>query len=192
MSLDRINLYKVPAKKTMAKKPEDFVAATMVVVFLSSLCLTYLQYKSLKKNEAERAQLEATHNETKQKAVLLSSQNASSDSRKIASVNSFINGRKLWADVFKELTLLLEKDIWLTSLSANVNDGQTKVSINGLAVSQALIRDFSLALEESYYFRNVKLKSAEKIEGMDPTVYRFQFECKIGKFIFGREAGSEK
>ena len=90
-----------------------------------------------------------------------------------------MDNRTPWAKIFQEMTLLIPPGIWLENLKNTVVDGQERLSLIGLAPSQKQLVSFFGSLENSYYFRDITIKYAEKQVDTAPSLYRFEFECLI-------------
>jgi Tfp pilus assembly protein PilN len=106
------------------------------------------------------------------------------------SVEQALKEKVYWADVFKELGNLGPNRVWLTGFNAKVEDRAKKVVISGNSVSQAEIAEFYARLEKSFYFRDLRIKFTESISGINPEIYRFEFEGTL--FEPGREVASGK
>ena len=171
MSLDRINLlYEHKAEKQPWSK-EQYAVVMFVGVFVVVLGLAYVESGEVTKRIAEKAALQKNQSEIKEKLSLFASQSTSNDARRIASVQSFLGSKVQWSDMLNELSLLAPRDFWLTSLTGDASDGVIKLVLDGEATSESLFSEFALALEESFYFRNVKLKSSERVEGLPRDAY---------------------
>lgn len=106
------------------------------------------------------------------------------------SVEQALKEKIYWADVFKELGNLGPNRVWLTGFSAKAEDHSKKVVISGNSVSQAEIAEFYARLEKSFYFRDLHIKFTESISGINPQIYRFEFEGTL--FEPGTEVASGK
>ena len=188
MALDRINLYPKRKSAMLKLNSEQISILILGVAVLFGLMLTLHQYIEFRRKTEESRIAEVAKKELQQKISMIETQGTSNESRKVASAQSFLSSKIHWSAAMKELTLLTSANLWLKSMTGESKDNVLKILMTGEALSQSLISNFSSALEGSFYFRNVKLNFSERLDGMSPAVYRFQFECNIAKFKFGEVA----
>lgn len=114
-----------------------------------------------------------------QVALGVQTRDSSADQRAVAAVKKALSEKVFWAEVFKELTNVAPKGVWLTTFDTSVKDGAKHVVIAGQGPSQAEVTEFFARLERSYYFREVQLKFTEMAGDKAASLYRFQFEGKV-------------
>lgn len=100
----------------------------------------------------------------------------SSEYKSLQAVKKALAERIFWAGVFKELSNVAPKTLWLTEFETKVEDSGKSVIISGHSRSQADIGEFLGNLEKSYFFRNIQMKFSKAEEGREPQQFRFQFE----------------
>jgi Tfp pilus assembly protein PilN len=86
-----------------------------------------------------------------------------------------IAGEPHWADVFKELSNIVQPDIYLTELSM----ASRTIKMKGIVDSEeaeALLSDFMLSLEKGI-FKNVKLVTTKEL--MDEAGNEFELKCWV-------------
>ncbi len=109
----------------------------------------------------------------------IQARDSSTDQLALTAVKKAISEKLYWADVFKELSTVAPKSIWLTAFDTAVEGNVKKVTIAGQGPSQPEIAEFFSRLERSYFFRDVQLKFTESNEISGRSLYRFQFEGKV-------------
>jgi Tfp pilus assembly protein PilN len=107
------------------------------------------------------------------------SRDTSADQLAMSAIRKALSEKLYWADVFKELSNVAPKSIWLNSFDTSVDGGVKKVVISGQGTSQPEIAEFFARLERSYFFRDVQLKYTETSEVTGSAQIRFQFEGKV-------------
>ncbi|MEZ4873137.1 MAG: PilN domain-containing protein [Bdellovibrionales bacterium] len=162
----RINL--IPKSRRVAiSLPVDqilVVGATVVIVLCLGLGVFQLTEKRSYQNSY--ASLLNQEKQINQQLALLETVKTT-DKQRAARRNLIknITGNQLpWADMFKELSLLVPKDTWLTELLMQNQSGQLAVSLKGEAVSQSRMAQFFSVLESSDYYRNVLVKYSESFK----------------------------
>ncbi len=113
-----------------------------------------------------------------QVASNVKARDSSVDQRAVSAVKTALSQKLYWAEVFKELSNVAPKGVWLTTFDTSVAEGVKKVVIAGEGISQAEIAEFFSRLEKSYYFRNVQMKFTEAATE-SATKFRFQFEGSV-------------
>lgn len=104
---------------------------------------------------------------------------AASEHLAMQTIQKAISEKLYWAEIFKELSTVAPKAVWLTNFETRVEENSKFVVITGSATSQQEIAEFFARLEQSFYFRNVAMKYSEAQEGSHPIQYKFQFEGKV-------------
>lgn len=90
-------------------------------------------------------------------------------------IRQVIGSKPNWADAFKELSLVIPQETWLSQLVLQNNSGQIAVSIRGETSSQANMADFLSSLERSEFFNNILMISSKLSEQTSPPLYSFEF-----------------
>jgi Tfp pilus assembly protein PilN len=90
-------------------------------------------------------------------------------------IRQVIGSKPNWADAFKELSLVIPQETWLSQLILKNNSGQIAVSIRGETSSQANMADFLSSLERSEFFNNILMISSKLSEQTSPPLYSFEF-----------------
>jgi Tfp pilus assembly protein PilN len=162
------------------------VLGLSVPVFIALIGLTGAKYKALKAGEEELHAVNANLEQVKRQVASVSADEERKQQDKRLNIAKNLLEKKLhWSDFLKELSLLAPQNAWLVTVTAKREEGQHGVLITGEASSQATVSNFFLALERSYYFRNVRFKYAERVEDMNPSLYQFQFESFLPQGDFG-------
>lgn len=100
---------------------------------------------------------------------------------KDAAVRQALEDKIYWAEAFKELSMVVPRDVWLTEFTSTMVDGKRVMSISGQSGSSKKTTDFFDALEKSYFFRDVQIKFTEKLVDYSPDLFRFKFECNVAE-----------
>ncbi len=90
-------------------------------------------------------------------------------------IRQVIGSKPNWADAFKELSLVIPQETWLSQLVLKNNAGQIAVSIRGETSSQANMANFLSSLERSEFFNNILMISSKLSEQTSPPLYSFEF-----------------
>jgi Tfp pilus assembly protein PilN len=153
------------------------IAVTLGLITVSAV----KQKMSYKKLLAQKEEVAAKQKELNEKIDLLTLEKNSVEVRqKQVSTIQQIQARKVtWSDVFKELSLLIARDIWLSSLQADAKNGKRAVVIEGSGESPAAVSLFFQSLELSYFFKRVMLVSSTLDEKTYPSLYRYRFSVPI-------------
>ena len=104
---------------------------------------------------------------------------AGSEHRAMQAIQKAISDKVYWAMIFKEMSTLFPKTIWLTNFETKAGPDAKHLVITGNSSSQADITEFFSRLESSYYFRDIKIKYSEINDGKEPKLFQFQFEGNI-------------
>ena len=90
-------------------------------------------------------------------------------------IRQVIGSKPNWSDAFKELSIVIPQETWLSQLILKNNAGQIAVSIRGETSSQANMADFLSSLERSEFFNNILMISSKLTEQTSPPLYSFEF-----------------
>ncbi len=177
----RINL--LPRRQASAGI--QVTAGILPAMILGTLVLISIrattQHYEFKRIRLEREELAARQKELTEKIEQLSQDRSSLEQRRrTAGTIQQIRARKiLWADLFKELSLLVPSNAWLSTLNASSEEGRRKVRLSGSAQSPKAISSLFESFELSPFFKRVMLVSSEIDEKLHPEVYKYQFDIPI-------------
>lgn len=90
-------------------------------------------------------------------------------------VQQVIGSKPNWGDAFKELSLIIPRETWLSQLVIKNNGGQIGTSIKGETSSQYYMTEFLSSLEKSEFFNNVLMNSSKMNSDIIPPIYSFEF-----------------
>ena len=157
-----------------------YVSGTMAFNFYAS-----------QKAQNELMKLSAENGEVLKKIEALSgSQKRLKLDEAIEGVKKLLAKKNYWSSLFKEMSVLIPDDVWLTgftdtkeqaSLKTNPpikNDGGILV-LKGEAASPELVAQFLTSLEKSRHFSGVQLKFSEREPDIRPSRYKFEFSIPI-------------
>lgn len=182
----RINLLPDEYREHINIQVDPILVGSAALLLLIIVVITVLNTLSIKDLEKEKAILVAK-NQQLQKTI--SSFKISQEGEKAAQARAnmirSINGKKLtWSNIFKELSLLIPNQTWLTQFQAANSGGDLSFAIDGEALSQERMAQFFSSLEMSYYFKDVLLELSQSMEDFEPSVYQFRFANASGKAAF--------
>jgi Tfp pilus assembly protein PilN len=88
---------------------------------------------------------------------------------KAALIQTLLEERVLWSEVFKQFSLLVPKGLWFDSLEGNSAGNKAELKIKGGAYAYRTIAAFMFSMEKSGYFNNPQLSYAQKsvIQGQE-------------------------
>jgi Tfp pilus assembly protein PilN len=99
---------------------------------------------------------------------------------KAALINSIMNERVLWSQVFKQFAQTVPKGLWFDGLEGTTV-GQGEIRIRGGAFNYHPVAQFMLAMEKSGYFLNPQLTYARNVVVQGQDVVGFEIVCGIKK-----------
>jgi Tfp pilus assembly protein PilN len=99
---------------------------------------------------------------------------------KAALIQSLLEERVLWSEVFRQFSKIVPKGLWFDGLEGSTT-GNAEIRIKGGAFSYLAISDFMASMERSGYFEKPQLSYAQKavVQGQD--VVGFEIICGIKK-----------
>lgn len=160
------------------------LAVTFLLIPGIGIGLKVVQVQS----EAVLMEVEKQKNDTQtQLAHRLRLREENIDTRTVQAVKKAISERVYWSSIFKELSALSPKGIWLTDLETKLEENGRSIQITGEARSQEEVGKFLENLEKSYFFRNIKLNYTELLTNHKKELIRFQFQGNI----FPEKEGAE-
>ncbi len=152
------------------------LAVTFLLIPGIGIGLKVVQIQS----EAAFIEIEKQKNDTQsQLAHRLKLREENIDTRTVQAVKKAISERVYWSSIFKELSALSPKGIWLTDLETKLEENGRSIQISGEAKSQEEVGKFLENLEKSYFFRNIKLNYTELLTNNKKELIRFQFQGSI-------------
>ena len=177
----RVNLIPRRSQSFRLEIPAKVLPLIILVTLGLLAAQGILQQMELKKIRSERDKVAARQQELNQKIdVLMLEKNSAEKKKKQASSIQQIQAKKVsWSDLFKELSLMVSRDIWLSGLQASSKDGKRQVNLEGSAESPLSVSTFFQSLELSFFFRNVMLDSSTRDEKTFPALYRYKFNIPI-------------
>ena len=104
----------------------------------------------------------------------------SSGGNNAALIQSLLEERVLWSEVFKQFSLLVPKGLWFDSLEGSTS-GKAEIKIKGGAFNYLSIAAFMLSMEKSGYFSNPQLYYAQKTMAQGQEVVGFEIASGIMK-----------
>jgi Tfp pilus assembly protein PilN len=96
------------------------------------------------------------------------------ENEKLKSMQAVLNHKGYWADIFKELSILIPQDVWLTNLGSTGDSGGKKLVLQGEAPSQKKVADFFSTLEKSQHFSAAVINYSELDAKTMPELYKFE------------------
>lgn len=153
------------------------MAVTLITI--SAAALT--QHMKFKKLRAQKEEIAAKQKELNEKIDVLTLEKNSAEARQkqVSTIQQIQQRKVIWSDLFKELSLMISKDIWLSTLQASAKDGKRGVVLEGSGESPQSVSLFFQSLELSYFFRRVMLVSSTMDERTYPPLYRYKFAVPI-------------
>jgi len=118
------------------------------------------------------------------------------EEKKLMAVKGLLKDRILWSEVFREASLILPPNVWLTSIDATepvpaVSGGSPsgarpsqategkQIKFTGFAKSYAAVTQFISALERSDKFTEVALVYSQKNDASDSEQASFEIACNL-------------
>jgi Tfp pilus assembly protein PilN len=91
-----------------------------------------------------------------------------SSPERVALVQSLLDDRVLWSEVFKQFSQIVPRGLWFDGLEGNTA-GKVEIRIRGGAFTYLAVADFMSAMDKSGYFANPQLSYAQKsvIQGQE-------------------------
>lgn len=156
------------------------LVALLVLTVVAGLILSYGYKAQADRLQAQANEYQQESQKLDQKIVELKTQVSANSTaqQQHALVNKLVHNQVPWAEVFKELGLLMPQNTWLTELTAQNNTGQLSMFMQGQADSQASMANLYAALEKSVHFARLLVLSSEISEETHPPLYNFQFASR--------------
>jgi Tfp pilus assembly protein PilN len=161
----------------------SLIAILFIVVWLGLLGWQAKQQWDLKRRlgplERQRQALQQQA-DAMRKELGISSPTATSPER-AALIQSLLEERVLWSEVFKQFSILVPKGLWFDSLEGNTASKKAELKVRGGAYSYRTIAEFMLSMEKSGYFNNPQLSYAQKTTVQGQEVVNFEVTSGILK-----------
>ncbi len=159
------------------KRNYTILGSTLFMLVFGSVNLG-IYLKLAEKREAVRS-IASINLDLNEKIQSLSHSSAESLSVKDAAVRQALEDKIYWADAFKELSMIVPSNVWLTEFQSSMVDGKRVMNITGQSSSNKKMSEFFSALEQSYFFRDVQMRFSEKLGQFSPDLFRFKFDCNV-------------
>lgn len=156
---------------------DQFIVFGLVVAIVGCSLHFFLSTQTVANLTKQQAQLMTAQNETEQKIqqATLTITASAFVGEQDQLIRQVIGSKPNWSDAFKELSLVIPQETWLSQLVLKNNSGQIAVSIRGETSSQANMADFLSSLERSEFFNNILMISSKLSEQTTPPLYSFEF-----------------
>ncbi len=193
----RINLLRRAPSTPGAEAPgvsTRLLSGAIVAVLVSLSYMALSQQRTLGRIRTERAEMAMKLEEVSQKLQQLNSSKANLQvqSSQLVTLRQ-IQARKVqWAELFKELSLLVGRDTWVSSLKASAASGKRNMTLEGTGETPQSVSDLYESLELSPHFKRVMLVSSAIDEKTNPPLYRYQFEIPVDAPSTATDSGSKE
>jgi Tfp pilus assembly protein PilN len=181
----RINLIPREKQQSLFAVP-SYALPAFISLFIAVIGITgYRQHLALKKLQQERAAIAQKQQAATAQITALNQQRLQLErKRKQATVIQQILAKKIsWSDFFKEMSMMIPKNIWLGSMKAGISkEGRREMIIEGSGDSPQAVSYFFQGLEQSYFFQKVMIVSSKLDPKVTPPLYRFKFKCPMDDF----------
>ena len=181
---DYINLLPPREKGASLTTNRGFLVALLfTIVWLGMFGLQARQQWELKRRLAPLvAQRQALQQQADamRKELGITSPGATSPER-AALIQSLLEERVLWSEVFKQFSQIVPKGLWFDSLEGNTAGTKAEIRIKGGAYSYSSIAEFMFSMEKSGYFYNPQLSYAQKSTVQGQEVVGFEIRSGIQK-----------
>lgn len=183
MNKRRINLMPKEVRPKLQISREMAVLGFLIVAFLYVIVSAIGLQASFSRQQARAIQLvEKNRRIASELSRLDLVERAESQSaEQLSSMKDIITRRMPWSDLFKELSLLAPKNVWLSEMTTKIENASTSIVLKGEAASQKSVADFFLSLEQSFYFGTVQIRYSEKEPGITPDLFKFEFVAPLLK-----------
>lgn len=174
----RVNLIPVELRPSIVNYDSlsKVLIFTLLVVPLMASGMKFLKYQKVAEMEALTERRDELSKQIQNQIRLRES---GTEHKSMQAIQKAMSEKVYWAMIFKELSTLFPKTIWLTNFETKAQANAKHVTIIGNSSSQADITELFSRLENSYYFRDVKIKYSEISDGKEPKLFQFQFEGNI-------------
>jgi len=188
-----INLIPPAYRQSALPSMDHALLAAMAFVLILGAVFSTAKYAEVRRVRVQIEQTFVQHGSLDNQIVnlrkLLTDNTARAEQQSL--VSQVIGAKFHWAEIFKELSLVIPNRTWLTELYAQNNGGQLAIAVQGQTVSQAHMATFYAALERSVHFNRVLVVSSKMSDQTQPPLYQFEFATP-GLHVKGRTPGSSK
>ncbi len=105
---------------------------------------------------------------------------AGSGLERAALVQSLLDERVLWSEVFKQFSRIVPQGLWFDGLEGNTT-GKVEIKIRGGAFTYLAVAEFMSAMDRSGYFANPHLSYAQKSVVQGQEIIGFEIVSGIRK-----------
>jgi len=105
---------------------------------------------------------------------------AGSSPERAALIQSLLDERVLWSEVFKQFSQIVPRGLWFDGLEGNTT-GKVEIKIKGGAFTYGAVAEFMSAMDRSGYFANPHLSYAQKSVVQGQEIVGFQIVSGIKK-----------
>ncbi len=181
----RINLIPRSRQATLLAVP-SFALPALIGAFLVVIAVSATrQHFELQRLKEERTAIAAAQKKASDEIAALKKKREELERKKRqANAIQQILARKIsWSDFFKEMSMMIPKNIWLNEMKAGLNkEGTREMVIQGTAESPQAVSAFFQGLEQSYFFQKIMIVSSKLDPKVHPPLYRFEFRCPLEDF----------
>jgi Tfp pilus assembly protein PilN len=179
MAKKRINL--LPQEMRPHREyPMELIPIVLYVIFVLYAGASGLwNHHHLKKNDAQLVYLREQNKQLNREIQSLNdrSRRFEENNHAVVALRKVLNRKNYWSEIFKELSILIPKGVWLTSFTNSAKSSQ--LVLRGESSSQEVIAQFLRILETSEHFSEARMISAEKQSEVQPTRYEFEFVIPV-------------
>ncbi len=148
----------------------------LVVVYVSTNAVT-MHFDS--KRTAEKLQVLKVQNDDLNREIqVLTEQNKKMDenAETLNTLQKVLSRKNYWSEIFKELSILIPRGIWLTNFT---NSGSDRIILKGESSTPEGVAKFLRSLEGSEHFAGARMISSEKEGDIVPTRYKFELSVPV-------------
>jgi Tfp pilus assembly protein PilN len=165
--------------------PHQAVPAAMIGM-LAIYLVSSLIYFYFERNVFSKALLsiEAENKKITDSISFLSKENRVIEQKgeTLTSLQKVLSRKNYWSEIFKELSILTPRDIWLTSLN---NSDPEILILSGESTTLSAVPKFLKALETSHHFSGVQINYTQKDVDVIPSRYTFEFSIPVKASVGG-------
>jgi Tfp pilus assembly protein PilN len=180
---DYINLLPAQARKPsllMSRGGLAVIAATLVWLVLFGLQLKRQGAVDHRLTAVQREQQALQQQANAVLKELGMTAAAGSSAERAALVQTLLDDRVLWSEVFKQFSQIVPRGLWFDGLEGTTT-GKVEIRIKGGAYTYLAVAEFMTAMERSGYFSNPQLSYAQKIMAQDQEIVGFEIVSGIKK-----------
>lgn len=177
----RINLIEKSQGSQVELTHEFGIILSGACVLLIMILTTGFQFYKKSQYNNELVELQQKNSEILQKIAVLQTQDQNADRATllISSLNEILGKKLNWSEVFKELSTIIPKDVWISSFETKFENGSWSLSFKGSSPSQTLVSQFFSLMENSYHFSNAMIQYSQKKDKIAPNLYEFEIKVPL-------------